>query len=75
MDRHRLRPGGRLSPLRRSAGDHGLAPRAGARRRAIRLLYVIGAAFLLSVVLGDSLVQFVEKRNGLGQHSGRAGHF
>ncbi len=35
-------------------------PSRGCRRRVIRLLYIIGAGFLLSVALGDSLVQFVE---------------
>ena len=45
-------------------------PSRGRRRRVIRLLYLIGAAFLLSVAFSDSLVQFVEAS---GQVSIQAG--
>ena len=34
-------------------------PSRGRRKRAIRLLYILGAAFLLSVAFSDSLIQFV----------------
>ena len=40
-------------------------PSRGRRRRAIRVLYLIGAAFLLSAAFSDSLFQFVEAQGAL----------
>ena len=45
-------------------------PSRGRRRRVIRLLYLIGAAFLLSAAFSDSLVQFVTAQASLSIQAG-----
>ena len=47
-------------------------PSRGRRRRVIRLLYLIGAGFLLSVAFSDSLVLFVEVQDSLSIEAGGA---
>jgi len=47
-------------------------PSRGRRRRVIRVLYLIGAGFLLSVAFSDSLVQFVEVQDSLSIEAGGA---
>ena len=47
-------------------------PSRGRRRRVIRVLYLIGAGFLLSVAFSDSLVQFVEVQDTLSIQAGEA---
>ena len=45
-------------------------PSRGRRRRVIRLLYLIGAGFLLMVAFSDSLVQFVSVQESLSIQAG-----
>ena len=45
-------------------------PSRGRRKRAIRLLYLIGAAFLLSVAFSDSLVQVVAAQGSVSIQAG-----
>ncbi len=47
-------------------------PSRGRRRRVIRVLYLIGAGFLLSVAFSDSLVQFVDVQDSLSIQAGGA---
>ncbi len=47
-------------------------PSRGRRRRVIRVLYLIGAGFLLSVAFSDSLVQFVDVQDSLSIQAGAA---
>ena len=47
-------------------------PSRGRRRRVIRLLYLIGAGFLLSAAFSNSLVQFVEVSDSLSIQAGKA---
>ena len=47
-------------------------PSRGRRRRAIRVLYLIGAGFLLSVAFSDSLVQFVDVQDSVSIQAGGA---
>ncbi|MCY3781111.1 MAG: hypothetical protein OXG78_12430 [Chloroflexi bacterium] len=47
-------------------------PSRGRRRRVIRLLYLIGAAFLLSAAFSDSVVQFVSAEATLSIQAGSA---
>lgn len=45
-------------------------PSRGRRRRAIRILYLIGAGFLLSAAFADSLVMFVDVQGSLSIQAG-----
>ncbi len=47
-------------------------PSRGRRRRVIRVLYLIGAGFLLSVAFSDSLVQFIDVQDSLSIQAGAA---
>lgn len=47
-------------------------PSRGRRRRVIRILYLIGASFLLAVAFSDSLVQFVEAQDAVSIQAGGA---
>jgi len=47
-------------------------PSRGRRRRVIRVLYLIGAGFLLSVAFSDSLLQFVDVQGSLSIQAGGA---
>ena len=47
-------------------------PSRGRRRRVIRILYLIGAGFLLAVAFSDSLVQFVEAQDAVSIQAGGA---
>ena len=47
-------------------------PSRGRRRRVIRILYLIGAGFLLSVAFSDSLVQFVAVQDSVSIQAGGA---
>ena len=45
-------------------------PSRGRRRRVVRILYLIGAAFLLSAAFSDSLVQFVDVQTSVSIQAG-----
>ncbi len=45
-------------------------PSRGRRRRVVRLLYLIGAVFLLAAAFSDSLVQFVDVQTSLSIRAG-----
>ena len=47
-------------------------PSRGRRRRVVRLLYLVGAAFLLAAAFTDSLVQFVTTPSSLSIQAGSA---
>lgn len=47
-------------------------PSRGRRRRVIRLLYLVGAAFLLAAAFSDSLVEFVIAQGSLNIQAGAA---
>ncbi len=47
-------------------------PSRGRRRRVIRLLYLVGAAFLLAAAFSDSLVEFVIAQDSLNVQAGPA---
>ena len=47
-------------------------PSRGRRKKAIRLLYLVGAAFLLSVAFSDSLIQVVAAQSSVSIQAGSA---